>query len=358
MSFPHLDKKSNRRQFVKRMSQTAAAAAVAPAFLHATDKAGTKPVILGKGEHTYELVPGWGKLPNGKQYGYTHGVVVASGQRIIVHNQSPDSVVIFDNAGKFIKSWGPQFQKGAHGLQLRREHGVEYLYLADYERHIVAKTTVDGEELWTLTYPKEPGVYEKAVERERKGNPEDYYKPTNVAFAPNGDFYVADGYGESWVHQYNMKAEYIRSWGGVGKEPGKMDCPHGIWCDTREANNPRLVVADRSNARLQYFTLDGKHLGFVYDELRAPCHFDQVGKELFIPDLHGRVTIFDRNNKLITHLGDNPGIWDRKDWPNIPDTEWVPGRFISPHAACVDAKGDIYVVEWIAEGRVTKLRKV
>lgn len=335
----------SRRRFLEQIGTGAVAAAVGPVVLV---KGGTpKYVVLGNGAHTYELVESWGRLPAGVKYGYTHGVVMDSEQRVILHNQSKDSMIIFDREGKFIKSWGPEFQKGAHGLQLRREAGTDYVYLADYVRHIVVKATVEGETVWTLHSPQEPGVYKN----------EEEYKPTNVAFAPNGDFYVADGYGLSYVHQYDSQARWIRTWGGIGKEPGKLDCPHGIWVD-RRGPVPLVTVADRSNARLQMFSLDGKHVGFVYDELRAPCHFDEKGGELLIPDLHGRVTIFDKTNKLITHLGDNPDIWDAKGWPNLPDNTWQAGKFISPHAACWDADGNVYVVEWIAEGRVTKLRKV
>jgi len=318
--------------------------AVAPTLLIAGR---TRGAVLGSGSHTYELVPGWGQLPDGVRYGYTHGVVMDSQQRVIVHNQSKDSVIIFDRDGKFVKSWGPEFQKGAHGLTLNREGSTDYLYLADYARHIVVKATVDGEVIWTLRYPQEANVYQS----------EDQYKPTNVAVAPNGDFYVADGYGLSWVHQYDSKARYIRSWGGKGKEAGQLDCPHGIWVDTR-GPSPIVTVADRSNQRLQTFTLDGKHIAFVTDELRRPCHFDQYRGELYIPDLWGRVTIFDKDNRLITHLGDNPGVWEVKGYPNLPQEQRVPGKFISPHAACVDSDGNIYVVEWISDGRVTKLRRV
>ena len=328
---------NSRRDFVKRIGFGAFAAATARAAA----------VTLGGGTHTYEMVPDWGPLPGSVRYGYTHGVVVDSRERVLIHNQSRDAVVIFDNEGRFVKSWGADFEKGAHGMFLSREGGTEFLYLADYARHIVVKTTLDGEILWTLEYPKEAGIYAS----------EQQYKPTNVAVAPNGDFYVADGYGLSWVHQYDAKTGYIRSWGGKGSEPGKLDCPHGIWVDTRGAE-PVLVVADRGNARLQKFTLDGQHAGFVTDELRRPCHFDQRGEELYIPDLHGRVTIFDRNNRLITHLGDNPDVWKRKGWPNIPHEDRTAGKFIAPHAACTDARGDLYVVEWVSDGRVTKLRRV
>jgi len=324
-----------RRAFV-------AAAAASPTLL-----LGEKSATLGSGQHVYEFVADWGKLPNGMRWGYTHGVVMDSQQRVIIHNRSKDAVAIFDLDGKFIKSWGQDFEQGAHGLQLSKEGGAEYLYLADPERHLVAKTTLDGERIWVMGYPKECSAYQRAEQ----------YKPTNVAIAPNGDFYCTDGYGLSWIHQYNAKAEYIRSWGGKGKEAGQLDCPHGIWIDTR-GSQPVVVAADRTNQRLQSFSLDGKHLGFVTDELRLPCHFDQKNGELLIPDLRGRVTIFDKDNKLITHLGDNVDIWKTKGWPNVPHEMRVTGKFVSPHAACWDARGNIYVVEWIPDGRVTKLRRV
>ena len=317
-------------------------AVVAPTLLRSS-----KAATLGSGHHTYEFVPDWGKLPNSVQWGYTHGVEIDSQQRVLIHNRSKDAVAIFDDQGKFIKSWGEDFAPGAHGMLLEKEGSEEFLYLADPERHLVAKTTLDGERIWVLRYPRECSAYQR----------EEQYKPTNVAIGPNGDIYVADGYGLSWIHQYNAKLDYIRSWGGKGKEAGQLDCPHGIWIDTRGAQ-PIIVVADRTNQRLQTFSLDGKHLGFVTDELRRPCHFDQKNGELLIPDLWGRVTIFDKNNKLVTHLGDNPEIWRTKGWPNVPHEMRVTGKFVSPHAACWDAQGNIYVVEWIPDGRVTKLRRV
>lgn len=337
----------SRRGFLARAGATASAALAPAVLLGSTNKSGSR-VVLGNGAHTYELVPGWGELPSGVKYGYTHGVQIDSHNRVIVHNQSKDSVIIFDHKGKYIKSWGPEFQKGAHGCLLRKEDGTEYLYLSDYERHIVVKTTLDGDIIWTLNWPKDSGVYEK----------EEQFRPTNTVVAPNGDIYVTDGNGLSYIHQYSPKLERIRTWGGKGSEAGKLDCPHGIWIDTRDAD-PIILVADRSNARLQTFTLDGKHIGFYSEDMRRPCHFDQAKNgDLLIPDLWSVVTIYDKDNKPVTQLGDNPKMWETKGWPNVPDTTWVPGKFISPHAACWDKRGDMYVVEWIQEGRVTKLRRV
>lgn len=304
-------------------------------------------MTLGTGDYTYEIVEGWGTLPGGITLGYTHGVVVDKQDRVFVHNQSKHAVIVFDKDGSYLSSWGDEFAQGAHGMYLSREGGSEYLYLADYARHIVVKTTLDGCEIWRLGVLPLTGVYAS----------EEEYKPTDVAVAPSGDVYVCDGYGQSWIHQYNSKAEYIRSWGGPGSEAGKLRCPHGVWVDTR-GDEPVLLVADRGNNRIQLFTLDGGHIGFVTDELRLPCCFYQFGEDIYIPDLHGRVTIFGRDNKLITHLGDNPGVWDTPGWPNIPHEQRVSGKFISPHAVCVDSGGDLYVVEWVSDGRLTKLRRM
>ncbi len=332
-----------RRRFLKAAGSAAAAALTAPAVL--TGRA-AGPILIGAGEHTYEVTHDWARLPEGRAFGYTHGVIVDGQGRVFIHNQSEDAVSIFDPEGRFVRSWGPEFKGGAHGMQYSREGGDEFLYLSDIGRKQVIKTTLDGEIVWTIGCPMASGVYDDPGK----------FVPTNTAVAPNGDVYVADGYGQSWVHQFNARAEYIRTWGGKGSEAGRLDCPHGIWIDTR-SDAPRVVVADRSNRRLQYFSLDGRHEGFVTDDLRHPCHFDQRGEELLIPDLHGRVTILDRDNRLIVHLGDYEGVEKLKGYPNLPREERPAGRFISPHDACWDAAGNIYVVEWIRDGRVTKLRR-
>jgi hypothetical protein len=313
-------------------------------------------IILGAGEHTYEWVPNWGPLPAGKEYSRNHAVAETADGRILIHNPSPtnDCVCEFDASGKFIRSWGAEFNPGAHGMQLRREGNQEFLYFATTSNRKVIKTDLKGEHVFELDYPKEA--------RNAAGEPcyadESTYSPTNVAFHPtDGSFYVADGYGSHYVHHYDAAGKYLRTWGGAGEADGQFKTPHGIIVDTRQPNNPRVLVADRANIRLQYFTLDGKYLSTVRDELRFPCHFDIRGTDLLIPDLKGRVTIFDKNNKLITHLGDNPDP-AKRGIRDVPQSELVPGRFYTPHGAIWDRSGNIYVCEWLLCGRVTKLRRV
>ena len=156
-------------------------------------------------------------------------------------------------------------------------------------------------------------------------------------------------------------AKWVKTWGGAGTEPGKMRTPHGLWLDDRPGRKPSLVVADRANARLQYFTLEGKHIGFVTG-LLFPAHFDIRGEVLLVPDLHARVSLFDKDNRVITHLGYDEAWTKEVLAENMKmrrePTRFQPGRFIHPHDACFDRDGNIFVVEWVPTGRVTLLRKV
>lgn len=340
---------------MKAAGAVALSAAVAPGKLPAEDKAVTKNPILGSGDHQYEVIHGWGQLPNNVKWGETHGVAIdASGLVYIKHRSNDpepmDAIVVFDPQGKAVRSFGKEYHGGGHGIDIRKEGSEEFLYLCDVKNRDVIKTNLKGEHVWKMQYPKEAGVYEKIEQ----------FKPTNVAFGPDGGFYVADGYGSNYIHQYDKDAKWIRTWGGSGKEPGKMSTPHGIWLDDRPGREVSLVVADRANARLQYFTLDGKFIKIV-DGVSFPAHFDIRGTDLLVPDLHARLTILDKDNNVIVHLGYDPE-WTKQVLEAMrmrtEPHRWQPGKFIHPHDACYDKDGNIFVVEWVPTGRVSFLKKI
>jgi hypothetical protein len=344
---------SSRRSFLKGAGVAAAGVIAAPTILRAVELPASGPgSIQGEGAHKYEWLHDWLKVPDHVKLGDCHGVQQSADGRIFMHHNGTPSMLVCDTEGNVMKTWGPEYKGGAHGLQLRKEGNEEFLYLALTNQHRVVKTDLDGKVVYELKVPKDSGVYPDPNK----------YVPTNIAFHPtNGDFYVADGYGLSYIHIYDIKGNYKSTFGGLGSEPGKMHCCHGIFTDER-SGAPLLAVADRENNRIQYFTMEGKHHSFVQGKIddgiiRRPCHFDVRGTDMLIPDLRGRITILDKDNKAVAELFDNQDPKKRANH-GVPKDQRVDGQFVCPHGAIWDAKGDIYVVEWIVGGRVTKLRHV
>ncbi len=310
--------------------------------------ADSEPVVLGSGAYRYQWVSGWGQTADGKDLGNTHGcLVVDKAGNVLANTDTEQAVVTFSPAGKVVKGWGKEYRGGMHGMCLRMEDGAEVLYLAHTGRHEVVKTTIDGKVLWTIGWPQASGLYER----------EDQFHPTAVAVGPEGQIFVADGYGLSWVHLYDKDRNYVKSFGGPGAEPGKMKTPHGIWLDTR-GKEPLLLVCDRENHRLQWFSMDGTFVRLMDKDLRRPCNVWPLGDgNLVVADLVGRVSILGKDDVPVIHLGDNPDPKKRAQ-NGVPRAQWEEGHFLSPHSVCVDKEGNLYVMDWNFLGRVTKLAKL
>ena len=302
---------------------------------------------IGAAGHRYRWNNAWAKLPAEVTLGGTHGCIVVDRQdRVYVNTEGAYAVLVFSRDGTLIDKWGHDYRKQCHGMCLTIDpNGAENIWLAHFGRHDVTRFSLDGQALQTITYPKECPAYTKA----------DEFKPTAVAVAPNGDLYIADGYGKHWVHQFKADGTWIRSWNGSEGAGGKFDTAHGIGIDTR-SQPVQVVVADRSHHRLQRFTLDGKYLGGV-EGFRRPCKIVFQGDDLVVPDLDGRVTILDKNFEVVTQLGDNPNPKQRANYGLTPEF-WQDGVFIAPHGAAWDSHGDLYVQDWNKLGRITKLLRV
>jgi len=318
--------------------------------LGATDKAGTRKPVLGSGDHVYEVTHDWGELPAEIKYGNTHGVCEDSNGHIYVHHtvnaasESSDSMVVFDGKGKFVKSWGKDFKGGAHGLLIRREDSQEFLYLCDTKRGLVVKATLDGEEVLTIGYPEDSPAYNPNPDGSRKK-----YSPTNLAVTPDGNIYVADGYGSSYVNVYTPKGKWVKTFGGKGAGAGELDCPHGIVVDTR-GSTPVLMIADRTNHRIQRFDLEGRHLDFI-GGTSLPCTFAfNRNGDTVVPDLGARVTLMDKDNHIIEHLGDDSAAHNWERIRKLDRTAFTPGKFVCPHGACFDHARNIFIVEWVRLG--------
>ena len=120
-----------------------------------------------------------------------------------------DAIVVFDPQGKFVRSFGKEYHGGGHGIDIRKEDGQEFLYLCDVKNRLVAKSHAQRRAALEDELSRaRPGVYQKLEQ----------FNPTNVAFAPDGGFYVGDGYGSNYIHQYDKDAKWVRTWGGAGTE--------------------------------------------------------------------------------------------------------------------------------------------
>jgi DNA-binding beta-propeller fold protein YncE len=316
-------------------------------------------VVIGDGAHRYAVDHEWATLPTPHRFGYTHGIVEDRSGRIFIANQGSEAIMVFDAEGNFLSAWGEEYAPGAHGLNIATEGGEEVLYLANTGLAQVVKTTLDGEVIWKRGTPERPDIY----------NEEKTYSPTETAIAPDGTVYVADGYGQSWIHVYSSEGQYLDAFGGPGEAPGNLHTPHGINIDSR-GSRPVLQIADRSNVRIVNFSLAGDFLGEIVtsDDLRYPCSTVHAGGKMYVPDLFARVSIFNANNEKIIDLGDYVDGASLTDWddfgttfpelegyPNIPHERRIAGKFVSPHDLWVDGEENIYLVEWIEDGRVTKL---
>ncbi len=356
-----MSQKITRRSFLKASATTAAVAVTAPMFLHASDKAGAKTPVVGSGDFVYECVHHWGNdsLPSGHAYGgASHGVAVdEQGLIYITHQGGPDSIFVFDTDGKFVKSMGKDHRvknrgKG-HGIDIRKEGSEEFIYLAPSDSSLFfTKMTIDGEVVWNRgrkELHKDSGVL----------GPKAGYRPTNTSFRPDGGYYLGDGYGSNYLFEYDKEDKFVRALGGKGKDEGKFATPHGQWLDERDGT-AKLVVADRANKRLQWFDLDGNHVSTL-DGFLFPADIDVRGDIMLVPDLHARITLLNKENKVVAQLGDDTAwreqvLADGFAMRRSPE-RWQPGKFIHPHDACFDENGDIYCVEWVIGGRVTKLVK-
>lgn len=338
-------------------SSVASAQQEPPAQPPAAATAAAEPVVVGDGAHRYRWVPDWGRLGDGKELGSTHGcVAIARDGTIFANTDTEHAVIAFAPDGRILGSWGKEFHGGTHGMCLVVEETTgengkptseEVLYLAHTRRHEVVKTTRDGKVLWTLGWPQASGIYEN----------EGQFLPTAVAVAKDGRIFVADGYGKSWVHVFDKDRKYVTSFGGPGTAAGKMQTPHGLWLDAR-GKEPLLLVCDRENHRLQWFTLHGEHVRTMDKDLRRPCNVAPLpGGGLAVADLAGRVTILDAEDRAVAQLGDQPDEGLRAT-NGVERAKWHDGRFHAPHGIGAGADGCLYVLEWNTTGRLVKLEPV
>jgi len=303
------------------------------------------------GEYRFSVDHDWARLPSGIRWGITHGIAIDRLNRIhVLHTGNPDSAdrnccFVFDPDGAMIGSWGADFYGSAHGLTLHIEDGKEVAYVTDLKRGLF-KCRLDGEIIW---HRERPEFY-----RKRRLN----WSPSNVAVSSDGRVFLADGYGSYFIAVYDRDGHELGVIGGPGPEERHLIHPHGLSIDHR-GRGERLVVCDNLITRLHYLDLDGAHLGTSAEShLVHPRHIAWHGSLMAVPDLVGRVTLFDADDRCLGHLA--PARHDFEALGKLraaAPSAWANGQFVLPHDAAFDDAGNLYVSEWVEHGRVSKLSR-
>ena len=295
--------------------------------------------LTGQGEWTYEVVPDWGHVPGHDHIGSTHGgIVIDQSGKVYVSTDGPNGLIVYNSDGSFIKTFGKKSRR-YHGLNIYQENGQEYIYAAGM--HHVTKLDLDGNIILKIEGAKQDPANTWA-------------KATAVAVAPNGDIFIADGYGSSVIFKYDKTGTFIKQFGLRGREEGQFITSHGLTIDARDPSNPLLMVCDRENLRLQHFDLDGNFVNVAINGLRRPCAAAIWKDYVLVAELAGRAVILDKDNQIISVLGDNPDTTQRANF-KVPPEQWQDGVFTAPHGCSFDHEGNVYIEDWNKWGRITKL---
>ncbi|MFT4603897.1 MAG: hypothetical protein ACI9W4_000614 [Rhodothermales bacterium] len=349
----------NRREFARTSASAVAGLAALPIIMPRRRTTGK---IIGHGAFRYEVDLEWGNLdPMAHPVKNCHEMVEdAAGRLIMITDETKNNILIYDRSGKLVDSWGSGFPFG-HGLTLWDAGGEQFLFICDngFEGNPqVVKTTLTGREVMRLPHPREIGEY---------GEDDNFY-PTETAIGPNGDIYVADGYGSQWILQFTAAGEFIRKFGGRGDGDSQFSTAHGVAIDTRGGRAPTLLCTSRGHNCFKRFTLDGQYIETIFLPGAFVCRPVIKGNMLYsgvcwsrlrylnqTPD-SGFVTILNADNRVVSNPGGTAPEYRDGELQLMLQAEPL---FKHCHDVCVDRDENLYVCQWNAQQTYPiKLRRI
>jgi DNA-binding beta-propeller fold protein YncE len=243
----------------------------------------------------------------GAGWGASTTSIAANGKgEVIVMVRAVPYIRVFSPDGKPLRTWGDAgLFTLAHSVHAAPDGAI---WASDPSAHVVHKFSPDGKLLMTLGKKGMPG---DDTSRDA------FNQPNALGFAPNGDIYVSDGYGNSRVVHFTADGKFVRIIGGTrGTAPGQLQVPHGVAIDTQG----RILVADSDPKRVTVFDKDGKFVKTIAAPSRGGIAATPDGT-IYVSDVNaGAVTVI-RNDQIV-------------------DVIKVDGR---PHGLAVDpSTGDVY----------------
>jgi DNA-binding beta-propeller fold protein YncE len=295
---------------------------------------------------------GWEQLPSSHTHLDVADVAVDNDDNVYLITRMEPMVMVYDRHGRYLRSWGANaFSARPHALTIGPD---QLLYCVDEDEHVVLKFTRDGKPrgvIGTRGMASDTGIdwsisdpIRRHLSITRGGAP--FNHPTKVAVAPNGDLYIADGYGNARVHWFSPSGKLIRSWGEPGIGAGEFNVPHSV-CVSPDG---RVLVADRENDRVQVFTPEGDFLEAWTDVQRPTAIVLDPSGLILITELSWSVGDRSwRNGRIDRELpaslaivADGGRVLGRIGTAGGPCS---PGSFFAPHGLAVDSYGDVYVAE-------------
>jgi peptidylamidoglycolate lyase len=245
-------------------------------------------------------------------------------------------VLVFDRDGNIVETWDQwdSLLARPHAIYVSPYDAEQHVWIVDDFRHAIFKFTSDGERLvQTIGTVGEPGA-----------DATHFFRPTFMAWLPDGTFFVADGYENTRVVKFDADGRFLMAWGEKGTppndtRPGFLNNVHGIAVDPR---NRRVFVNDRANNRAQVFDENGRFLDqWSFGGPPSDIH-------LFLIDGAGYLWAADRGtNKILKYSLDGALLYSWGTWGTFP------GGFWGVHGMSVDAEGNFYTAE-VDSGRVQK----
>ena len=261
---------------------------------------------------TYQRIENWAQLPAGTTWGVMSWVDVdASGNVYAFQRAEPSAkVMVFDAAGRYLRSWGETQFEYPHSLRVLRDGNV---WLTDRKLQQVFKYDPAGKLLLTIGQRGVTG----------DNNSRDLFNGvSDIVMAADGTLFVSDGEGgNTRIVKLSKNGVFIKSWGSKGTAPGQLNGPHCVTLDS----HGRVYVCDRSNKRIQVFDQNGTYLA-QFTQFGTPASI-VIGKDNVM-----YVAAGEPDNKVT--IGTTGGT--------VVDT--IEG-LNSPHGMAVAPDGAIYVAQ-------------